>query len=162
LGAASEPAFAGGGVMTWDDTKGVDAIGGLLRDLEEGYSDRLPDVGPPRPRGPLPAYQLPPLIARRARGPGTRAPGAPATPGQAPLAILGSRAGEAVGEELAGAGVRLELGAYAEIEAGPPRTLLLRPSGRRLEVGRVVALPRLRGRAVEGIPSDPDGFVAVD
>ncbi|HEX7299541.1 MAG TPA: FAD-dependent oxidoreductase, partial [Solirubrobacteraceae bacterium] len=39
-GAASEPAF-GNGVLTWDDSSGVEALGGLLRDLEEGYSQRL-------------------------------------------------------------------------------------------------------------------------
>jgi sulfide:quinone oxidoreductase len=38
----------------------------------------------------------------------------------------------------------------------------MRPSGRRLQVARVLALPRLRGRAPEGIPADPDGFVSVD
>jgi sulfide:quinone oxidoreductase len=161
-GAASEAAFAGGGVMTWDDTSGVEALGGLLRDLEEGYSDRLAIVVPPGPGWPLPAYELALLIAGDAQGMGMRPEIVLVTPEQAPLAIFGSRAVEVVGEELARAGVRVEVGAYAEVEAGPPRTLVLRPSGRRMEVARVVALPRLRGRAVEGIPSDPDGFVAVD
>jgi sulfide:quinone oxidoreductase len=161
-GAASEPAFAGGGVMTWDDTSGVEALGGLLRDLEEGYSDRLAIVVAPGPGWPLPAYELALLIAGDARGMGLRPEIVLVTPEQAPLAIFGSRAVEVVGEELARAGVRVELGAYAEVDDGPPRTLVLRPSGRRIEVARVIALPRLRGRAVEGIPSDPDGFVAVD
>jgi len=160
-GAASEPAFAASGVMTWDDTSGVDALGGLLRDLEEGYSDRLAIVLPPGPGWPLPAYELALLIAGDAQGMGMRPEIVLVTPEQAPLAIFGSRAVEVVGEELARAGVRVELGAYAEVDDGPPRTLVLRPSGRRMEVARVVALPRLRGRAVEGIPSDPDGFVAV-
>jgi sulfide:quinone oxidoreductase len=31
-----------------------------------------------------------------------------------------------------------------------------------MEVARVLAVPRLRGRAIDGIPSDPDGFVTVD
>jgi sulfide:quinone oxidoreductase len=161
-GAASEPAFAGGGVATWDDTSGVEALGGLLRDLEEGYSNRLAVVIPPGPGWPLPAYELALLIAGDAKGMGMRPDIVLVTPEQAPLAIFGSRAVEVVGDELARAGVRLELGAYAELEAGPPRTLVLRPSGRRMEVARVLALPRLRGRAIDGIPSDPDGFVSVD
>jgi sulfide:quinone oxidoreductase len=33
---------------------------------------------------------------------------------------------------------------------------------RRIDVDRVVALPRLLGRAPDGVPSDDDGFVAVD
>ena len=161
-GAASEPAFTGGGVMTWDDASGVEALGGLLRDLEEGYSERLAIVVPPGPGWPLPAYELALLIAGDAQGMGMRPEIVLVTPEQAPLAVFGSRAVEVVGEELARAGVRVELGAYAELDAGPPRTLLLRPSGRRLEVARVLALPRLRGRAIDGVPSDPDGFVSVD
>jgi sulfide:quinone oxidoreductase len=161
-GAASEPAFAGGGVLTWDDTSGVETLGGLLRDLEEGYSERLAIVIPPGPGWPLPGYELALLIAGDAQGMGMKPEIVLVTPEQAPLAIFGSRAVEVVGEELARAGVRVELGAYAELEAGPPRTLVLRPSGRRMEVARVLSLPRLRGRAVDGVPSDPDGFVAVD
>ena len=161
-GAASEPAFVGGGVSTWDDTSGVEALGGLLRDLEEGYSKRLAVVIPPGPGWPLPAYELALLIAGDAKGMGMKPEIVLVTPEQAPLAIFGSRAVEVVGDELARAGVRLELGAYAELDAGPPRTLVLRPSGRRLEVARVLALPHLRGRAIDGVPSDPDGFVTVD
>jgi sulfide:quinone oxidoreductase len=161
-GAAAEPAFTNGGVMTWDDTSGVEAVGGLLRDLEEGYSDRLAIVVPPGPGWPLPAYELALLIAGDARGMGMKPDIVLVTPEQAPLAIFGSRAVAVVGEELERAGVRLELGAYAELDAGPPRSLVLRPSGRRLEVARVLALPRLRGRAIAGVPADPEGFVTVD
>jgi sulfide:quinone oxidoreductase len=123
---------------------------------------RLAVVIPPGPGWPLPAYELALLIAGDAKGMGMRPDIVLVTPEQAPLAIFGPRAVEVVGEELARAGVRLELGAYAELEAGPPRALVLRPSGRRMEVARVLALPRLRGRAIDGIPSDPDGFVTVD
>ena len=38
--------------MTWDDASGVEALGGLLRDLEEGYSERLAIVVPPGPGWP--------------------------------------------------------------------------------------------------------------
>ena len=84
------------------------------------------------------------------------------TPERAPLAIFGPRAVEVVTAELERAGVKVELGAYAEIEPGPPRAIVMRPSGRRLEVDRILALPRLRGRTPDGIPADPDGFVTVD
>jgi sulfide:quinone oxidoreductase len=67
-----------------------------------------------------------------------------------------------VTEELEKAGVKVELGAYAEVESGPPRAIVMRPSGRRLDAGRILALPRLRGRAPAGIPADPDGFIGVD
>ena len=84
------------------------------------------------------------------------------TPERAPLAIFGPRAVEVVTAELERAGVKVELGAYAELESGPPRAIVMRPSGRRLEVNRILALPRLRGRTPAGVPADPDGFISVD
>jgi sulfide:quinone oxidoreductase len=39
---------------------------------------------------------------------------------------------------------------------------VLHPSGQRIEVGRVLALPALRGRPIPGIPTDEDGFIVVD
>jgi sulfide:quinone oxidoreductase len=161
-GAASEPAFATGNVFDWDDTCGAEAIGGLLRDLEEGYSQRLAIVIPPGPSWPLPAYELALLISGDARGMGMTPEITLVTPERAPLAIFGRRAVELVTGELERAGVRVELGAYAELDAGPPSAIVLRPSGRRMEGGRVLALPRLRGRAPEGIAADADGFVTVD
>jgi sulfide:quinone oxidoreductase len=161
MGAASEPAF-GQNVLTWDDSRDVDTVGGLLRDLEEGYSQTLAIVIPPGPGWPLPAYELALLIAGDARGMGMTPEITLVTPEHAPLAIFGSRAIEVVTEELEKAGVTVELDAYAQIEPGPPRAIVMRPSGRRLEVGRILALPRLRGRAPKGIPADADGFVSVD
>jgi sulfide:quinone oxidoreductase len=161
-GAAAEPAFGDAQVFNWNDTSGADAIGGLLRDLEEGYSQRLTIVVPPGPGWPLPAYELALLIAGDARGMGMKPVITLVTPEQAPLAIFGARAVELVTEELEQAGVHIELGAYADIDPGPPTAIVMRPSGRRLEGGRILALPRLRGRKVQGIPADPDGFVTVD
>ena len=159
-GASAAPAFDN--VFTWDDASGVEAVGGLLRDLEEGYSQQLAIVVPPGPGWPLPAYELALLIAGDARGMGMDPDITLVTPERAPLAIFGSRAVEVVTTELERAGVKVELGAYAEIEDGPPRAIVMRPSGRRLEVDRILALPRLRGRTPDGIPADPDGFITVD
>jgi sulfide:quinone oxidoreductase len=161
-GASAEPALGPNHVLTWDDTRDVDTIAGLVRDLEEGYSKRLAIVIPPGPGWPLPAYELSMLIASDARGMGMSPEITLITPEHAPLAIFGPRAVEVVTEELERAGVKVELNAYAELEAGPSTTLVLRPSGRRIETGRILALPRLRGRVPEGIPGNADGFVAVD
>ena len=161
-GAAAEPAFGNSHVFNWDDTCEAEAIGGLLRDLEEGYSQHLAIVIPPGPGWPLPAYELALLISADARGMGMNPEITLVTPEKTPLAIFGPRAVEVVAEELKRAGVRVELGAYAELDPGTPGSIVMRPSGRRLQVARVLALPRLRGRAPEGIPADPDGFVSVD
>ncbi|HEX7299882.1 MAG TPA: FAD-dependent oxidoreductase, partial [Solirubrobacteraceae bacterium] len=111
---------------------------------------------------PLPAYELALLIAGDARGMGMEPEITLVTPEQAPLAIFGSRAVEVVSAELQRAGVRVELGAYASLDHGPPRAIVIRPSGRRLEVNRILSLPRLRGRAPQGIPTNAEGFVSVD
>jgi sulfide:quinone oxidoreductase len=161
-GASAEPALGPAHVFTWDDTQEVEAIGGLLRDLEEGYTERLAIVIPPGPGWPLPAYELSMLIASDARGMGVSPEITLITPEHAPLAIFGSRAVEVVSQELEQAGVKVELGAYAELEVGPPTALVLRPSGRRMETSRILALPRLHGRAPHGVPADADRFVRVD
>lgn len=161
-GAAAQPAFGAASVFNWDDTCEANAIGGLLRDLEEGYTPRLAVVIPPGPGWPLPAYELAMLISDDARGMGLEPEVVLVTPERAPLAIFGSRAVEVVTEELERAKVTVELGAYAELDPADSRTLVLRPSGRVLEGYRVLALPRLHGRAPEGIPANADGFVTVD
>lgn len=160
LGASSAPAFQR--TFTWDDTTSAEDLGGMLRDPEEGYTRRLAIVVPPGPGWPLPAYELALLISEDARGMSMEPEITLVTPEQAPLAIFGSRAVEMVEVELREAGVRLELGVYAEIVPGARATIALRPSGRTLEVDQVIALPRLRGRAPAGVPADPDGFVSVD
>jgi sulfide:quinone oxidoreductase len=161
-GAAAEAAFGDSRVFNWDDTCDAEAIGGLLRDLEEGYSQRLAIVIPPGPGWPLPAYELALLISSDARSMGMNPEITLVTPEDAPLAVFGLRAVEVVAEELKRAGVHVELGAYAEVDPGPPQAIIMRPSGRRLEVGRVLALPRLRGRAPDGVAADADGFITVD
>jgi sulfide:quinone oxidoreductase len=161
-GASAEPAFGHDHVFHWDDSCDAEAIGGLLRDLEEGYSQRLAVVVPPGPGWPLPAYELSMLIAGDARGMGMEPEITLVTPEHAPLAVFGPRAVEVVTEELRRAGVKVELGAHAELDPGPPVALVLRPSQRRIEASRILALPRLRGRAPQGIAADADGFVRVD
>ncbi|MGZ4270963.1 MAG: FAD-dependent oxidoreductase [Solirubrobacteraceae bacterium] len=160
VGAKAEPAYAR--ATTWDDRSDADTLGGLLRDLEEGYSSSLAIVIPPGPGWPLPAYELALLIGGQARGMGIEPKITLVTPERAPLAIFGPRAVEAVTEDLAAAGIAVETGAYAELSPGHATTVHLRPSDRSFEVGRVLALPRLQGRAIAGIPADADGFVEVD
>jgi sulfide:quinone oxidoreductase len=156
-GADAEPAFLH--AMTWTDRSGVDAVSGLMRDLEEGYSGSLAIVIPSGPGWPLPGYELALLMTRQARGMAMEPRVTLITPEQAPLAVFGPRASEAVRAELEQAGVQLETGAYAEVERG---AVTVRPSGRRITADRIVALPRLRGRAPKGVPAGPEGFIAVD
>jgi sulfide:quinone oxidoreductase len=160
LGTQARPAFEG--VTTWDDRCAAEGLSGLLRDLEEGYSQRLAIVIPPGPGWPLPAYELALLIDGDARGMGLAPEITIVTPERAPLAIFGPRAVEAMTRDLDAAGIALETGVHAELASGHAPTVLLRPGDRRLEVDRVLTLPRLTGTAVDGIPGDADGFIEVD
>ena len=53
--------------MTWWPGGDPDAYGGLLRDIDEGYSKRIAIVVPPGAVWPLPAYELALMTAGEAR-----------------------------------------------------------------------------------------------
>jgi sulfide:quinone oxidoreductase len=81
------------------------------------------------------------------------------TPESAPLALFGRQASEAVGKLLEARGIAVRICTHpVEFSHG---SLQVVPQGR-VPADRVVALPRLRGRAPEGVPHDDDGFVPVD
>jgi sulfide:quinone oxidoreductase len=159
-GARAEPAYDH--ALTWDDRSGPDHLGGLLRDIEQGYVRRLAFLVPPGPAWPLPAYELALMTARMASDAQTAPQITLVTPEVAPLALFGRAATAAVAAELAAASVGFHGCSYAEIEKGHAITLVLHPGMRRIEVDRVVALPRLYGRAPDGVPGNEDGFVVVD
>jgi len=159
-GARAEPAYKH--ALTWDDRSGPDHLGGLLRDIEQGYVKRLAFLVPPGPAWPLPAYELALMTARMGSDAQTGPQITIVTPEVAPLALFGRAATTAVAAELEAEGVGFRGCAYAEIEKHHAVTLVLHPGMRRIDVDRVVALPRLYGRAPDGVPADEDGFVAVD
>jgi sulfide:quinone oxidoreductase len=108
----------------------------------------------------LPVYELALMTAALARDTDADLSITIATPENAPLAIFGSGASEAVGKLLEEAGIELIHSSYVEV----PRwdTVVLNPGDRRLEVDRVVALPELYGPAVRGLPAAEHGFIPVD
>jgi sulfide:quinone oxidoreductase len=148
--------------MTWDDRSDAETLGGLLQDIEQGYSRRLAIVIPAGPAWPLRAYELALVITLEASSMSVDLETTIVAPEPSPLAALGSRAVELVSDELARAGVDVVSADHAEVEQGRAATVVLQPSGRRLEVDRVLALPGLHGRPVAGIPADADGFLEVD
>jgi sulfide:quinone oxidoreductase len=147
--------------LTWWPEGDPAAFGGLLRDLEEAYVRKVAFVVPPQVAWPLPAYELALMTAREVKGMGIDdAQLTIVTPEDAPLGIFGRQAAEAVGAELAAAGVEIITGAYVQRrEAGH---LELQPGARRLEVDSVVALPRAVGPRVDDLPADDAGFIPTD
>lgn len=108
----------------------------------------------------LPAYELALLAAtemRRSGVSGTRL--TIVTPEDGPLLIFGRRASEQVAELLAGQGIEVITGTHpVKYEEG----LLSIVPGNEIEVDAVIALPRLEGRHIEGLPYDQSGFIPVD
>jgi sulfide:quinone oxidoreductase len=145
------------GATTWWPGGDADVYGGLLRDIEEGYSKRLAIVVPPGAVWPLPAYELALMTAGEARAMGHEdVEIVVVTPEPAPLALFGDEAGAALAEELELAGIQVRTGALARMDQG---RLVLEPGGEPLDVQRVFSVPRLIGPAVVGLPSDPESFI---
>ena len=148
--------------MTWDDRADYETLGGLVQDIEQGYSDSLAVVMPPGPAWPLRGYELALFIALEANSMSSDHRTTLVTPEPAPLEMLGSHAVEVVLNELNKAGVAIVSAASIEVEHGQTTTLSLQPSGQRVEVDRVLAMPALRGRPISGIPAEDGGFIEVD
>jgi sulfide:quinone oxidoreductase len=145
------------GATTWWPGGDPDVYGGLLRDIDEGYTKRLAIVVPPGAVWPLPAYELALMTAGEAREMGQGDLRVTVvTPERVPLSLFGDEVGAAVAEELRWAGVELRTGVVARRDGGG---LVLEPTGERLEVQRVYAVPRIVGPGIEGVPTDDEGFV---
>lgn len=161
IGARAVPAIEH--ARTWWPEGDPDGFGGLLRDLEEGHARRLAFVVPEGATWPLPAYELALMTAGEVVGMGMDGIEITVvTPEADPLALFGPEASRTVREELAAAGIRLETSAVVRVEPRHATTLLLEPSGRRLVVDYVVAMPELVGPAIPGLPADEAGFLPVD
>jgi sulfide:quinone oxidoreductase len=145
------------GATTWWPGGDAEPYGGLLRDIDEGYAKRIAIVIPPGAVWPLPAYELALMTAGEARAMGhADVEITVVTPEREPLTLFGEQASRALAEELSWAGVGLATGAVAR---GNGDGLALEPSGDRLDVQRVFAIPRLVGPALAGLASDAEGFI---
>jgi sulfide:quinone oxidoreductase len=161
VGAGSEPAFRH--ALTWTPETDAALFGGLLRDLEEGYSKRVAFVVPPGVAWTLPAYELALMTAWQAWGMGQDDVEVVVyTPEDAPLGLFGPRATAALRHDLEEAGVQAETGVCVAEDPHTPGLLLLHPGERALAAERVVALPRAVGPRPPGLPSDARGFVLTD
>jgi sulfide:quinone oxidoreductase len=135
------------GATTWWPGGDADTYGGLLRDIDEGYAKRIAIVVPPGAVWPLPAYELALMTAGEAREMGQEdVEVMVVTPEHAPLSLFGEPASKAVTEELNWAGIELRTGVVVQ-------------NASELGVQRVLAVPRIVGRIVEGLPMNEEGFI---
>jgi sulfide:quinone oxidoreductase len=146
--------------LTIDDRRLDETMHGLIQDIEGGYTKSVAFVSPGRMAWPLPLYELALMTAGRAYDMGVDLETTIVTPEERPLAIFGSRASDAVSAALGRAGVSIMTSAYAEIPKDGE--IVVNPGERRLDAGRIVALPDLFGPDLRGIPLGEHGFIRVD
>jgi sulfide:quinone oxidoreductase len=148
------------GALTFRGPADVAAFRTVLSEVEAGRTKRLVFALPRRAGWPLPLYELALLTAAHVHERGLDGVELSlVTHEQAPLGLLGGAASDAVRGLLEQSGITLVTGCYpVAVEEG---RLTLDPTGSFI-VDRVVALARLEGEPIEGIPHDPDGFIATD
>ena len=148
------------GALTFRGSEDSVAFERLLDGLAAGRDRTVAFVVPDGAHWSLPIYELALMTAARL-GPAARDAGRVTlvTPEPAPLHIFGVRASAALRWQLEAHGIALRTEARA-VEIGDGELGLA--DGERIAADRVVALPRLTGRPVAGLPHNGDGFLPVD
>ena len=135
------------GAVTWWPGGDPEVYGGLLRDIDEGYSKRIAIVVPPGAVWPLPAYELALMTAGEARRWDTTTSSVTVvTPERGRCRCSARRPSAAVTEELSALGSSSRPARRAAREGGHQA----RAGGERVEVQRVFAVPRLVGPGARG------------
>jgi len=160
IAVGARPREAVRGALTFRGEADVGLFGALLGDLDDGHVRRVVFALPGGVTWPLPLYELALLTAGHlAREGNSAAELRIVTPEHAPLALLGGEASEAVTALLADRGIGVSTSTYPdEFEDGELKVV----PGTPVPADVVVALPRLRGVPLAGVPRDEDFFVSTD
>lgn len=157
VGARPRPVPAG--TICFGDPADAGAVAEVVRGVRSGAIGRIGLTGADGIGWTLPMYELAlGLVAER--GPGGEPPAVfVVTPEERPLAVFGATVSAAVSVVLEQRGVRVLTAATVDrFEHGE---LWVELEGA-VEVDAAIALPRLDGPAVAGVPHDRHGFVRVD
>jgi sulfide:quinone oxidoreductase len=158
-GAVMHPRFKH--AITIDDKRLDELLHGLIQDVEGDYVHSLAFIVPGRMAWPLPIYELALMTASRAYDMNIDVSITIATPEDAPLAIFGLGASEAIQQLLEENGILTITSAHCEV----PRQgrVVISPGSRQLHVDRIVALPELFGPSAPGVPQgSTGGFIPID
>jgi sulfide:quinone oxidoreductase len=156
-GARAEPAI--NGAFTFRGPADTESFRTLLDEFKTGHGRRLVFAVPSGIVWPLPLYELALMSAHELREEAVTAEITLVTSEPAPLALFGDRASEVVSAALAESRITLRPRTYAaEVTE---HALSCVPAGE-IEADRVVALPRLKGPLLDGVPKDPQGFIPTD
>ncbi|MGH3135439.1 MAG: CBS domain-containing protein [Gaiellaceae bacterium] len=157
-GALAIPAIRG--ALTFRGPADIEMIEHLLEEIAGGAVRSVAFAIPWGAAWSLPAYELALLTATYLATHEIRnVELIVVTPEEEPLQLFGPPASEAVQKLLTERGVAIRAGACAGEAADGELRLI--PEGV-IPAERVVALPRLRGASIDGLPQTVDGFVPVD
>ena len=151
VGARPLPAVEGAITFT-----GPDAAAAVARALDETTS--LAFVLPDASTWSLPVYELALMAATELRSRGLEPQITVVTPESSPLWVFGAEAGAAVAEMLAVRGIALRIGHAVAARDGKLELEGAAP----VKAERVIALPRLIGPAIAGLPHVGNGFIPAD
>ena len=147
------------GSLTYRGGEDTAAFSRILDEALSGEVTTLAFVVPTGVTWPLPLYELALQTASKLAEKDVTAKIAFLTPEESPLGVFGLAGSRVVKELLADRGIELRTRVHPErFEDG----LLYLVPGAPLAVERVIALPRLVGVAVAGVPHDTSGFIHTD
>jgi sulfide:quinone oxidoreductase len=160
VAAGAEPLGAVPGATTFAGPRDVPVVRAVIEEVAEHPGSRLVFAIPAASGWTLPAYELGLLAAThlldRAHEPSHVAV---VSPEVSPLHAFGAAASAEVGRLLERRGVAfLGLRTPIEVRGGMLHTS---PSGS-IHADRVIALPKLRGVRIDGLPANADGLVRID
>lgn len=149
-----------GGALAFAGAGDAGAFACLLARLQSGAVSRLAFTAPPGTSWTLPLYELALLSASWLADRGvTDVALAVVSPESEPLALFGANASRMLRDQLADRGIRLHTGAAAvKVEHGALRLA----GGGEVAAEEVVALPRLLGPRIAGLPADGEDFIPID
>jgi len=157
VGARGEPAVAG--ALTFGDPRDAGAIAQVVRGVRAGEVGRVAFAVPDGVAWTLPLYELA-LRLGTERDPQGRAPELLlVTPEREPLEAFGLDVAVAARELLEQRGVQLRTVSTVEIYEDGLLWIELEGAAK---VDALIALPRLFGPAIPGLPADADGFIPVN
>ena len=160
LALGARPCEAIPGALTFRGAEDGAMLATLLDRATSGKVKRFVFAVPAAATWPLPLYELAFLTAEYLAQHLTRGVEIVLlTPEERPLALFGPEASEAIGKLLETRGIRVELDTVAQ--AWNDGVLEL-ADGAELAADAVVALPKLEGPRIAGLPQDGSGFVATD
>ena len=160
VAVGATPDVAIPGALTFSGPRDVGAYSKLLEDLDTDRVSRVAFALPTAATWALPLYELALMTGEHLRARGRTDAGLEiVTPEHSPLEAFGERIASHVWSLLAERRIAVR-GDTVALRAGPGGLIV--QHGLPVQAERIVALPRLGGRWIAGLPHDEQGFLPTD